>query len=279
MSSVGHIEVGRDRFPIAIQGEGRPILFVHGAPGDWRTFAPHAALLADKYRCITYTQRWFGAEEWREDGPPFGTTLHAHDLIALAESLGGERPVLVAWSYGAHVALAAALMRPDLFSALFAYEPGFGTFVTEPVLLSQYLKDVRAAWAPAFAARDRNDSFGVAKAMSEASLGEGSYSSLNDEQRAIVEDSAPALMRMLDQQPPAAITCQELSQMQIPAMIAMGARTRPCYEIPSRAAAACINCDMFEIEDEGHSWPVDNPAGFTRVVDQWLTSLAEAGWI
>lgn len=279
MSSVGHLEVGRDRFPVAIQGEGRPILFVHGAPGDWRTFAPHAALLADKYRCITYTQRWFGAEEWREDGPPFGTGFHTDDLIALAETLGGEPPVLVAWSYGAHVAFTAALVRPDLFSALLAYEPGFGTFITEPVLLSQYLKDVREAWGPAFAARERGDSFGVAKAMWEASAGEGSYSALNDEQRAIVEDSQPALMRMLDQQPPVAINCQELNQMKIPATIAVGARTRPCYEIPSRAAAACINCDLFEIEDEGHLWPVENPAGFTRVIDQWLTWLKQAGTI
>ena len=278
MSSVGHLEVGPDRFPVAIQGEGRPILFVHGAPGDWRTFAPHASLLADKYRCITYTQRWFGAEEWREDGPPFGTGFHTDDLIAFAEELG-ERPALVAWSYGAHVAFTAALVRPDLFSALLAYEPGFGTFVTEPVLLSQYLRDVKTAWAPAFAARDRGDKFGVSKAMWEASAGEGSFSRLSDEQRAIVEDSEPALMRLLDQQPPVAITCQQLNQMQVPVTIAMGTRTRPCFEIPSRAAATCINGDLFEIEGEGHNWPIENPAGFTRVIDQWLTRLAEAGSI
>src|SRR5829696_8626271 len=114
---VRHIAVGEDAFEYVDVGRGPPVLFLHGAPGDWRMWRRHCAALSARFRAISYTQRYFGIVRWRADGPPFSTATHANDLVAFAEALGAGRPAVVAWSYVGYAVLQAALTRPDLFSA------------------------------------------------------------------------------------------------------------------------------------------------------------------
>ena len=274
---IGHVDVGPDRFPVAVDGEGPPVLFVHGAPGDWRTFAPHAALLADRYRCITFTQRWFGTSGWREDGPPFGTSAHAADLIALVQALDVGRVALVAWSYGAHPAMAAAVERPDLFSGLFVYEPGFATFITEPSHHAAYKADAERAWGLVFAASQTGDGEQLLRARWDASGGDGSFDSLPDAAKDELRAGIPALFKLLRQTPPAPVTAEALAGMQIPAAGAWGAGSRPCYTIPSEAAADAIGGERQEVPDAGHLWPAFDPDGFARLVGSWLDRLGEGG--
>ena len=84
-------------------GSGRPVIFLHGALGDLRTFAPHAEMLASRYRAIAYTQRYFGSRAWPEAGPPLGIETHAQDLVNFIDTLG----------IGAHAVERAALTRED----------------------------------------------------------------------------------------------------------------------------------------------------------------------
>src|SRR5690606_9480151 len=102
------VPVGEDVFSYTDIGAGKPVLFLHGALGDLRTFARQSVLLADAYRCISYTQRHFGPGSWRENGPAFGIEGHAADLIAFCEALNPGPVSLVAWSYAGHAALHAA---------------------------------------------------------------------------------------------------------------------------------------------------------------------------
>jgi pimeloyl-ACP methyl ester carboxylesterase len=108
-------------------GSGEPVVFLHGALGDLRTFAPHCRLLSATNRAITYTQRYFGRGQASQEGPAFGIETHAVDLFAVLEALGVGPVNLVAWSYAGHAALRAAQLRPDLLKAVLIYESGFQT--------------------------------------------------------------------------------------------------------------------------------------------------------
>src|SRR5215211_5719520 len=66
---VRHIAVGEDAFEYVDVGRGPPVLFLHGAPGDWRMWRRHCAALSARFRAISYTQRYFGIVRWRADGP------------------------------------------------------------------------------------------------------------------------------------------------------------------------------------------------------------------
>jgi pimeloyl-ACP methyl ester carboxylesterase len=89
------------------------VLFVHGSLGDARLWAPVAGIVADRFRCINYDQRFFGgssgpAEEWSA----------ADDAIAILDRFGVERAALVGLSGGGGIAIDVALAYPDRVWAL-----------------------------------------------------------------------------------------------------------------------------------------------------------------
>jgi pimeloyl-ACP methyl ester carboxylesterase len=82
------LAIGEDIFSYIDLGKGAPVLFLHGALGDLRTWWPHCRALFSRYPCIAYTQRNFDPPVWRADAPPFSIRAHAADLIAVIEALG-----------------------------------------------------------------------------------------------------------------------------------------------------------------------------------------------
>ena len=74
----------------------------------WREVQP--ALAADRL-VVAIDQRGFGLSERPADG--YGPEAHARDVVAVMDALGVHRAVVVGHSYGAGVALRAALRFPD----------------------------------------------------------------------------------------------------------------------------------------------------------------------
>lgn len=91
-------------------GEGAPILTLHGCPGSARDFAALAGRLAGRKRVISLDLPGFG----RGVAPPGGPSLSGwiEATVAVMDALELPPAVLVAHSYGGHVALGAAAARP-----------------------------------------------------------------------------------------------------------------------------------------------------------------------
>lgn len=103
------------------EGAGVPVVFVHGYGSRleaWRAVQPALAL---GRRTVSYDQRGFGLSERTADG--YGPHGHAADLLALMDALHLQRAVLVAHSYGAGVALTAALTAPDRVAGIVLVSP------------------------------------------------------------------------------------------------------------------------------------------------------------
>lgn len=99
-------------------GDGPPLLLVHGSLADRRCFDPVLPFL-EGYRCVVYDRRGHGASG---DASRYSIRREADDLLELAALLGSEVRVL-AWSYGATVALLAMDREPTAFAAAVLYEP------------------------------------------------------------------------------------------------------------------------------------------------------------
>lgn len=269
---IREIAVGDDVFRTIDAGAGAPVLFLHGAPGDLRTWLPHCRRLSGRFRCLAYTQRYFGTGPWRADGPPFGTATHAGDLIAFAAALRAGPVAVVAWSYAGHTALHAALMRPDLFSRLLVFEPGVPTYVTDPGERDAFARSAGEMFSPVLEAVNGGDHEEAVRRLIDASgSGGGAFEGLSPERRAVAIDNAPVMARLFTQAPPPPITCEDLGQMQVPVTIRWGASSKPVFAIPSRAAAQCLAAGSHgEIAGVGHLWPEDDPDGFAAMVEDWL---------
>ena len=82
-------------------GEGRPLVFLHGATAGLRYFEPQLTGLSTEYRTVAFDFRGHGRSAKTE----LGHTLpqHARDLRAVLETLELDDVVLVGWSMGAIV--------------------------------------------------------------------------------------------------------------------------------------------------------------------------------
>ena len=82
------------------QGQGTPMVFVHGWFSDHRTWEPQREAVASRYRFIAIDQRYFGTAAWPDTGGQFSTTTHVADLAAFIRKVAGGPVYLVGQSYG-----------------------------------------------------------------------------------------------------------------------------------------------------------------------------------
>jgi pimeloyl-ACP methyl ester carboxylesterase len=116
-----HRAVSADGTRIAgrVQGQGPPLVLVHGALPDgdtaWQAMIP---LLAGRFTCFLPSLRGRGLSE---DGPDHSPPRLQEDVQAFVESVG-EPVYLAGWSAGVVWSLAAAA-NSDAVAAFVAYEP------------------------------------------------------------------------------------------------------------------------------------------------------------
>src|SRR5262249_39065695 len=94
------IEVNGASLIYETQGQGTPVVFVHGSPGDHRSWEGEREGIAQGHRFIAVDLRYFGAAPWTDDGAKFSVATHADDLAAFIAGLKIGKVTLVGWSYG-----------------------------------------------------------------------------------------------------------------------------------------------------------------------------------
>jgi haloalkane dehalogenase len=111
------LEIEGHRYRYVDQGQGEPLLLVHGNPTwsfYWRALI---AGLADRYRLIAVDHMGCG----RSDKPqiyPYCLAQHAQNLRRLIEHLDLRRVTLVAHDWGGAIGLSAAVADPSRFARL-----------------------------------------------------------------------------------------------------------------------------------------------------------------
>lgn len=106
---------------ITEQGTGPLVLLCHGWPElaySWRHQIP--AIAKAGYHVVAPDMRGYGGSSVPADTVAYAITDLVGDMVALVDAVGESRACIVGHDWGATVAWSAALMRPDLFSAVAA---------------------------------------------------------------------------------------------------------------------------------------------------------------
>lgn len=117
------------------QGEGQPVIMLHGASGNLRDFTfDLAPRLAQRYRAIAFDRPGLGYSE-RPVGMAGDPAAQARLLSRGAAALGIRRPILVGHSLGAAVAMAWALAEPDNIAGIVTVSGAVMPWSTTPMLV------------------------------------------------------------------------------------------------------------------------------------------------
>ncbi|MEF2553853.1 alpha/beta hydrolase [Aurantimonas sp. A2-1-M11] len=108
--------IGRYEINFRDEGEGFPVVMIHGLAGDLSAWTPQVAALRDRFRVISFDNRGAGGSSQLDE--PVSTTDLARDTIALMAHLGIDNAHIVGRSMGGAIAQIVALERPDLVRSL-----------------------------------------------------------------------------------------------------------------------------------------------------------------
>ncbi len=209
-----------------LQGEGDPVVLVHGSWGDhlnWRRVAPG---LATSYRVLAYDRR--GNSQSQRPGEGLRKD-DEDDLAALMAELDMAPAHVAGNSFGASITLGLAARRPELFRSVIVHEPPLMAIVEDPEVLQvmtdfqekvdAVLERLRAGDAPG----------GAEQFVNEVAFGPGAWDQLPAETREIFINNAMTWLN--EQEDPAwpVVDLRSLSQFTAPTLLSEGDQSPPWF--------------------------------------------------
>jgi len=122
MEEMNHriVESNGIKMHLAEDGEGPLVVLCHGYPELWYSWRHQLKALAEAgYHVVAPDQRGYGQTDRPEAVEDYNILQLSGDIIGLVHALGETRAVIVGHDWGAAVACHCALLRPDIFRAVF----------------------------------------------------------------------------------------------------------------------------------------------------------------
>ncbi|WP_338803094.1 alpha/beta hydrolase [Xenorhabdus griffiniae] len=248
-----------------------PLLFLHGALADSYMWQRHMIELEDIVSPMALSLRHFGGSV--KEGN-FGIETHANDVIEIIRETGCSPLHLVAWSYGADVALLAVLKAPELFRSLFLYEPGYPSYLTEDEL-ALFMADAQAMFGPLFALTGTRKMSEMVEILIDGSGNQkGYFASQPEAVRMAQLAQADTVTKQLNKNEKPDISVNALATIKLPVHVAYGEYSRPLFQLVSASAARNIpNCQSEIVTGVTHMFPIEQPAVFSAKIKNFIQNV------
>ena len=119
------IDVDGVGIEVAVTGEGRPVVLLHGFPDSGRLWRHQVPALADAgFQVVVPDLRGYGGSDKPEDVGSYAIPFLAADVLGVLDHLGLERAHVVGHDWGAALAWAVAAFAPERVDHLVALSVG-----------------------------------------------------------------------------------------------------------------------------------------------------------
>jgi len=266
---------GPDKAELAYvtEGAGDPVVFVHGALSDYRTWTPQIAAFSADHKVVSYSRRWHFPCE-RPESNEYTRSSHSWDLILLLESLGLKRAHLVGHSYGASVALITAQRRPDLVRSLVLGEASPFTELLDEEGFALLAEQKRGFAEAEDLARQGEDEAAAAQFL-RTIVGADVLPMLPDAVRSVVLENSGTMLPMLETYYASPrLGAERLARLECPVLIVTGEFSPRISRVSDESIARSIpGSSVAVLEGASHGLQLENPEGFNDLVRSFLDSI------
>lgn len=255
------------------EGEGPPLVFVHGGMGDWSSWAPQWAAFTAHFRCISYSRRYSSPNRNSIDSRSHSAVDEAQDLGALLSHWQAVPAILVGTSYGAFTALQLALTQPEKIRVLALTEPPILPFADRSEGgRAARLDFLREVWVPAAEAFESGHPERGVRLLTDGinGTGPGEASTPAGRERRLRNAQAMHAL-LLSSAPFPAVDEDALQRTGVPTLLLHGERTQEVHRATTLALSRLMpGVRLMQVADSGHGVHRDNPEVFNRVVLNFL---------
>jgi pimeloyl-ACP methyl ester carboxylesterase len=254
-------------------GSGPGVVCLHAnasSSGQWRALMD---ALAPKFHVLAADS--YGAGK----SPPWPTerSIRLRDEVALLEPVfarAGDSFALVGHSYGAGVALIAALNHRPRVGAVALYEPTLFAVVEQEARSPNDVDGIRNAVVASVAALERGEQAQAARCFIDFWMGEGSFDRMPERVQAATADSVKNIRGWKDALFGEPTPLEAFAELQMPVLLMVGKRS----PLSSRAVAQRLKrvlpkVEVVEIEGLGHMGPVTHPDTVNPLICRFLERI------
>jgi 3-oxoadipate enol-lactonase len=258
------VRAGRYEIACVDEGEGFPLLLIHGLAGDHTAWDPQVAAWKSRHRVIAPDNR--GAGRSTQVDEPVSTRELALDMLAVMDALGVERAHIVGRSMGGAIAQHIALMAPRrvasiVLCASFAKLDAYGARVLSNM---REVLEITGSWA-------------VHARHSVRNFVSPEFFDANPDRVAAIERLIGGETRLpacYIRQNRACLehdTLEELAAIACPTLVLSGGKDPICPPVCARWMVERIPGARSEVfEGSSHFFLMEEPQRFMETMERWL---------
>jgi pimeloyl-ACP methyl ester carboxylesterase len=251
-------------------GTGPGVVCLHSnasTSGQWRALMD---LLAPKFRVLAPDSYDAGkSPPWPSD-----RIIHLRDEAALIEPVltrAGSPLALVGHSYGAAVALIAALANPGRVRAMALYEPTLFALLDAETSAPNEAEGIRSVVADASVALDAGNPDAAAERFIDYWMGTGTWKQTPEQRKPPIIASVTNVRRWGHALFTEPTSLKAFRSLDVPVLYMVGKRSRPsAHGVARLLMTALPRVELVEFENLGHMGPVTHPDPVNEVIKDFL---------
>jgi 3-oxoadipate enol-lactonase len=270
VGETGFVEVDGGRIYYEVEGDGHPLLLIHGGLGDLRMWERQVPVFAERYRVIRYDTRGFGRTETED--VEFSNRA---DAAAVLDHVGADSAHVVGQSRGGVIALDLLLEHPGRIDAFISVAGGIGGFtpqLPEGVSTPPWDEMERVWEAKDWAALAELetqvwvDGWGQPSTRVDPALRRLVHGWILASYEAGKAEGKPQPL-----EPPAA---ERLAEVRVPTLVMVGAVDEPGGVVAERHLAASVDgARLVEFPGVAHMIQLEEPERFNALVLEFLDEV------
>lgn len=255
------------------QGEGDPVVLVHGGFLDYRAWFATVAALSKHYRVIAYSRRYNFPNENTEIAPDHSARIGAQDLKGLIDELDLGPVHLVGHSYGGFTALFLAIDHPELVRSLTVGEPALMRWLADipdgAVLWQRFDAELRPAMAKAIRAGDED---GMLRLFFDWVMEPDGYDQLPPVAKALIKNNVrEGSALMISTNPFPTLLREDVEKLEVPILMLSGANTIEALKlIDAELERLLPNVKRIILPDATHNMFMEQPAACNQAIIDFL---------